>query len=83
MKEIFIAAKLECCKKILVVPVDFINELDFAKTFNNSLNRNQKHLMFWSENQEQMPDFSLPVSEQFNSSTEACFYVKLIKAFGK
>lgn len=83
MKDIFLGVRIEGCKKIVVVPVNFIFELDFVKTFNNSLNRNQKHLMFWSENQKKEPNFSLPVSKQFNSSTDSCFHVKLLKAFSK
>lgn len=83
MMEIFLAVKIECCKKIVVVPVDFIYKLDFVKTFNNSLNRNQKHLMYWSQDQNKEPNFDLPVSEQFNHSIDGCYYVKLLKAFRK
>lgn len=81
MSKILIAAKIESCKKIVVVPVNFIYGLGFVKSFNNSLNRNQKHLLFWSENDRKEPNFNLAVSKVFNSSTDACFHVKLLKAF--
>lgn len=81
MKEPFLAAKLECCKKTVVVPANFIYQLDSAKTFNNGINRNQVHLMFWSQNQTKQPNFNLPISMQF-SSIDACFDVKIQRAFG-
>lgn len=81
MSKILLAAKIESCKKIVVVPVNFIYGFDFVKTFNNSLNRNQKHLLFWSQNDKKEPNFNLAVSKVFNSSTDSCFHVKLLKAF--
>lgn len=82
MNDLFLAAKLECCKKSVVVPANFICQLDNAKTFNNGINRNQLHLMFWSQNQNKTPNFNLPISVQFNSSIDACFEVKIQRAFG-
>lgn len=83
MKELLLAVKLVCCKKTVVVPSDFIYMLDFVKTFNNSINRNQVHLMFWSQDKKKKPNFDLNISNQFNYSTDACFNVTISKAFGK
>lgn len=83
MQDIFIAAKLQCSSKIVVLPVHFIHELDYVKTFNNRLNRNQIHLIFWSQDHNKEPDFNLPVSLRFNEKTDACFHVKLLQAFRK
>lgn len=81
MKELLIAAKIFKCAKTVVVPVDYIYELNFAKTFNNGINRNQIHLMFYSNDPTKKPNFQLPVSDEFDASTDSCFDVKLLRAF--
>lgn len=83
MKHLMIVCKIVDCKKIVVVPIKFIYELDLAKSLNNRLNRNQVHLMFWSNDFTKKPNFDLAPSHQFEFSTDSCFNVKLLRAFGK
>lgn len=82
MDNVLLVVKLECSKKSVVVPAHFVYQLDCVKTFNNSINHNQVHLIFWSENHRKPPNFNLPISNQFNEKTDACFEVKILKAFG-
>lgn len=83
MTVLLIAAKIINSAKIVIVPVNYIYELNFAKTFNNAINRNQVHLLFWSHDLKKTANFDLPVSDKFRDNTDACFNVKLLKAFGE
>lgn len=78
-----IGAKILGCEIIVVVPLKFIHKLDLVKTLNNSVNHNQQHLMFWSEDQSKKPNFSLPISDRFSREVDSCHNVKLLKAFRK
>lgn len=74
---------VDCRRKKTVVPVNFIENLSFAKTFNLRINRNQKHSEFWCENFNEKPNFKLKVGKTFVSRSKACYTAKLLKAFGK
>lgn len=83
MDNLSVVAKICEYPKILVVPLQNIYKLNLAKSLNNRINRNQKHLLFWSNNSQTVPNFNLPISGQFDHNIDSCFNVKLLKVFGK
>lgn len=83
MSAIVVAAYLIDCAKIVVIPAKFIYKLSFAKSINNRVNRNQIHLIFWSENEQDQPNFHLQVSKKFSQNRKMCFHANLLQAFGK
>lgn len=83
MDKLLIVAKICDLPKIVAVPLKSVNKLDIAKALNNRINRNQKHLLFWSSDSKKQPNFNAPIATQFNHSVDACYNVKLLKVFGK
>lgn len=81
MDNLFIVCKLVNIPKIVVVPINFIFELDLVKSLNYRLNRNQTHLMFWSSDHTKNPNFDLDISHRFEHNVDACFNIKILKAF--
>lgn len=81
MENLIIVAKLCNISRIVIVPLQNIFKLDLVKALNNRINRNQTHLLYWSNDHTKEPNFDLPISYQFNPSTDACFNVKLLKVF--
>lgn len=78
-----VVCKIQKIQKLVAVPIKFIYKLDFAKSLNNRLNRNQVHLMFWSSDFKKEPNFDLPISQRFEHNIDSCFDVKFLRAFGK
>lgn len=83
MEDLTIVAKICKLPKIVVVPLENIYKLDLVKPLNNRINRNQVHLMYWSNDHKKKPNFNLPISQQFDNSVESCYNVKLHKVFSK
>lgn len=76
-------------KKHVVIPENWVfeHEIMIEKFVNYSINRNQNHLCFWSnetnENDEPYgePNFNATRSHMFDG--EICFYGKLVKYYSK
>lgn len=83
MDRLSVVVKICNYAKIVVVPLQYIYKLNFAKSLNNRINRNQTHLMFWSEDLTKEPNFDIPISTDFSSQNDACYNVKLLKVFGE
>lgn len=82
MENLTVVAKLCNYSKVVVVPLRNIFKLNFAKSLNNRINRNQVHVMFWSKNFTTVPNFNLPLSRRFDGNSDGCFNVRLLKVFG-
>lgn len=62
----------------------WIANFDWGKSINEGLNRNENHLIFFSQNLEKDADFSLPVYKgSFDPSVDRCYFGKLVRAFSK
>lgn len=83
IENLWVAAFLIGSPKIIVIPTKFIYKLSVSKTFNYRVNRNQPHLIFWSEDHQDEPNFQLPIAATFNHDHKACYRAYLLKAFGK
>lgn len=78
-------------KKHLVVPRNWIYQSKkvLEKFVNNAINANQKHLCYWrnekNENGEPRgePNFNAPISNEFSSNNEMCFFGKVKRFFCK
>lgn len=80
--DLYFVAKLCKFKKIVVVPLKYIFKLDLAKSLNYRINRNQKHILFWSTDLSKEPNFTLPLDARFDEN-DACFYARFLKVFSK
>lgn len=84
MENLMVVAKICNIPKIVVVPLKYIYQLDLVKSLNNRINRNQKHLLFWSNNLTKVPNFNLPIEfNRFDPTVDSCFNAKLLKVFGE
>lgn len=81
MANIYFVAKVWKHPNIIIVPLRYVYKLDLAKSLNNRINRNQKHVVFWSEDDTKEPNFNLPVSNRFDRSKDSCLKVKILKVF--
>lgn len=80
---LFLACYLSLQRQKVIIPANYVYKLNFAKTFNNRINRNQDHLIFYSNNLLDVPKFTLTTSEDFDEHQTGCYKARLLKAFGK
>lgn len=64
-----------------VVKASWIKTLPVLSMIKNSINRNIAHLIFLSNEENDTPNFDLPISQK--NRDRACFVGYLIKSFGK
>lgn len=83
MSSLSMVVKILKYPKLLTVPLHYIYKFDVAKSLNNRINRNQKHLCFWSDDHQKVPNFDLPIAKRFVRAQDSCFEVNLVKVFGK
>lgn len=82
----FVVVFLKYSKQYVVVPEDWIQDLNNAKLKNNGRNSNQDFLLFWSgtnhiPNIGKIPDFSAEKTPIFHSTHDGVCYTCRIKKF--
>lgn len=78
----FAVVTLEISKRHLVVPINCINQLNFAAHANFGVNSAERHIVFYSPTAK-TPNFKLEPSTNFDSDVDACYYAHIQKYFGK
>lgn len=81
--KLFYAAILIRSKKNVVIPSNWCETLDIAKTMNESLNRNESHVIFVSPDKNKEANFALNIDGQFDLTCDGCFWAKITKVFSK
>lgn len=81
--ELYFVAFLNNQNKNVIIPYFWCDDIDWAKTINNGLNRNENHLIFYSPDIEKDPDFTLTTRSTFDSNSDGCYFGKLKRSFSK
>lgn len=79
----FVVAALETKQiKTVVIPLKYLQKIDLSDA-NDGINQSKSVLVFFNENLEMQPDFSLEIATTYCSENSACYYARLLKFFGK
>lgn len=68
---------------IKVIPIDFIKEYNPIEMVNNAVDQSRTHIVFYSKNFNEFPDFSLDIKTEFDDGVPGCYEVRFLKFFGK
>lgn len=85
----FVVIYLIRAREIVVVPENWIQDLNNAKLKNYGVNSNQNFLTFWSANngeanQNVQPNFIAPLEYEYRATVdEACYLCRILKFCGK
>lgn len=79
----FAVVTLEYSKVNLVLPIKWINQLNFSSHANFGINCAERHVVFFSRNAAKNADFTLPISNVFEREKDACYFARLNKYFRK
>lgn len=60
------------------IPFAWVHSVDVVQIFNRGVSRTKNHLIYFSENKLEDPDFKLPVQHIFEENNEpGCYYAKI------
>lgn len=86
----FVAVYLKRPKRYIIIPENWINDLNNAKLKNYGKNSNQDFLVFWSAandnaNLDTPPNFNAMLSDVYEPTTEdgLCYIGRVLRFFGK
>lgn len=85
----FVVVYLIRAREFVVVPDNWVQELNSAKLKNYGTNSNQNFLVFWAaangtSNLLAKPNFNAPIALKFHASTDGvCYICRIKKFFGK
>lgn len=66
------------------IPMAWVYSLDIAQVFNRGISHTKNHLIFYSKNKDDDPDFKLPVRDFFDDTVDfGCYYAKIRECAGK
>lgn len=65
----------------LCIPAAWIYFLDVVQAFNESVNRNLKRRIFFSNDLNAVPNFLLPLRTEFAPNEDGCYLAKIKKTF--
>lgn len=67
----------------LVIPVKYILSLDIVQIYNRGISRTKKHIIYFSNDDTDEPNFHLPIRSEFDANRPACYYANILNVFGK
>lgn len=65
----------------LCIPASWLQRINIIDCINNLNKRNEKKVIFYSNDEAKSPDFSLPITSQFDACNDACYFAYVLKAF--
>lgn len=66
------------------IPFTWVHSLDIVQIFNRGINHCKNHLIYYSENKTDDPNFKLPIRDFFDENDQrGCYYVKIRNCAGK
>lgn len=69
-------------KQLTVVPMSWFSSLDIVQIFNRGVSHTKKHRLFFSPNQNDEPNFKLPVQNHFDQDMAANYEGKVLSVWG-
>lgn len=70
-------------QSIQIIPANWCRSINIARAFNDSLNRNANHVIFYSPIETKEADFLLPLQEACDLTVDGCHQAKILKSFCK
>lgn len=66
------------------IPFAWVHSFDIVQIFNRGINRTKDHLVYYSDDKTDDPNFKLPVRDFFDENDPlGCYYVKIRNCVGK
>lgn len=79
----FAVVTLEHSKKHLVLPINWINQMNLATQAKCGVNCEEKHNVFYSKDENKCANFRLPIGNLFEPNIDACYLARINKFFGE
>lgn len=79
----FVEVVIERSKEHFVVPIEWVNGLQLAKSVQDGINCNDVCLAFYSKDKTKPSDFGSFVQEKFNENVDCCYIVRPVRYFCK
>lgn len=67
----------------VVIPVKYIFSLDIVQVYNRGISRNKDHIVYYSSDDSDEPNFRLPIKKEFDPFEPACYEARILNTFGK
>lgn len=80
----FIVVILKPSCKIIVIPYRWVSNLNPVRIFNSGIRKYKTHVVFYSKIAGNIPNFDIEITNgNFQPDVDACYYAKVLMAFGK
>lgn len=66
----------------LVIPLKHILSLDIVQIYNRGNSRTKNHIIYFSPDDSEEPNFRLPLRTEFDQNIPACYWAKVLNIFG-
>lgn len=77
-----LAVILCCDKTMLNIPASWCSYIDVVNSYNSGLNRNIVRRIFFSPDENVIPNWNLQLRTNFDENYDACYLARVIRAFG-
>lgn len=67
----------------VVIPVKYIFSIDIVQIYNRGMSRNKNHIIYYSNDDSDEPNFRLPIRNYFDPNVPACCKARILNIFGK
>lgn len=64
------------------IPFTWIHSIDIVQVFNRGISHTKKHLIYYSEDKSDEPNFKLPVRDIFDENNGGCYYAYILYSAG-
>lgn len=83
--KMFAVITFETSREVKVIPIGWIKGFNLCATINDGINSAEKHVVFFSKNWQEQPNFFLPISDDSNNSNQSnkCYFARINKFFGE
>lgn len=78
----FAAVILKQSKEKIVVPMKWISGLDIVQIFNCGISHTKTHLIFYSKNRDDEPNFLAEKKDEFDEDGAFCYDGKVLHVWG-
>lgn len=67
----------------LVIPIKYVLSLDILQIYNRGISRTKKHIIYYSPDDDDEPNFQLAIKDDFEENVPACYKARILNVFGK
>lgn len=78
----YVTAILIHSRNRVVIPVKYIFSIDIVQIYNRGMSRNKDHIIYYSNDDSDEPNFRLPIKSEFDPIVPACYKARVLNIFG-